>query len=376
MKKIGIITLTASDNVGSLLQAYALQNTIEKDFGYETELLDFECKKSKKLYSIFKPGLIKNPKKLMKTIKNYSILSQQKKDYNDFRKKHFNLTEKKYQTSTELRGIKDKYDKIVCGSDQIWNVEMYDFDEAYFLGWADGVNKISYAASLGGQKNTEPKQELIKFKKEIEMFDYISVREEQGKETLDRFVDKKIELCADPTLIIDPKVWDDLTKKRLINEEYIFYYSYSYSSKELNEVVSKASKFYGLPVYVINASKWTGASPKDFGFTLCEKGGPEAFLNLMRYSKYSFVESLHGTIFAYIFKRNFWFLNSRKVDELDHRSEFILKSMNLRNRVVRPNNFSQTNFEENIDYENLNSQMADWIIKSRKFLKNALESSI
>ena len=52
MKKIGILTLSASDNCGSLLQAYALQ-TVLQDRGYDVEIIDFTTPISEKMYRIF-----------------------------------------------------------------------------------------------------------------------------------------------------------------------------------------------------------------------------------------------------------------------------------------------------------------------------------
>lgn len=372
MKKIGILTLTASDNVGSLLQAYALQNIID-ELGYSAELINLETKKSKKLYGIIKPSLIKRPKHLLNTVKNYKKIKMHKKDYILFRKKYIKQTLKSYENYKQLSEIKDNYNAVVCGSDQIWNVDMYDFDNSYFLGWAKDIPKISYAASLGGQEKIEAKQELRAFKNDIESFKNVSVREDQGRKTLELFTDKKVEVCADPTLVIDAERWNEMTKDRMIDGDYIFYYSYNYGQKELNELVKKASKKHGMPVYVINIAKWLDSSPEDYGFIMSDKGGPEAFLNLMRYAKYSYVESLHGTIFAYIFRKNFWFLNRRFEDKLDHRSEFILKSMDLRGRTLRPNNFDEVNIEEPIDYATLNCEMKKWTEKSYKFLKEALK---
>ena len=60
--KIGIITLSASDNCGSLLQTYALMNIL-KEKGHTVEIIDFSTKISKKMYRIFHPGYLSEPKK-------------------------------------------------------------------------------------------------------------------------------------------------------------------------------------------------------------------------------------------------------------------------------------------------------------------------
>ena len=52
--KIGIITLSASDNCGSLLQAYALKVLLEKVSNYSVELINFSTVQSHKAYDIFR----------------------------------------------------------------------------------------------------------------------------------------------------------------------------------------------------------------------------------------------------------------------------------------------------------------------------------
>lgn len=50
-KKIGTITFQASHNCGSLLQAYALQQTL-KAMGYDNEIINFSNEGSRDMYSI------------------------------------------------------------------------------------------------------------------------------------------------------------------------------------------------------------------------------------------------------------------------------------------------------------------------------------
>lgn len=50
MKKIGIITFQESNNYGALLQAYALQSTIEK-LGNVVEIIDYHSEKKEEQYS-------------------------------------------------------------------------------------------------------------------------------------------------------------------------------------------------------------------------------------------------------------------------------------------------------------------------------------
>ena len=42
MSKIGILTYHSGFNYGACLQAYALQTTLKKKFGYDSEIINFE----------------------------------------------------------------------------------------------------------------------------------------------------------------------------------------------------------------------------------------------------------------------------------------------------------------------------------------------
>ena len=57
--KVGILTLSASDNCGSLLQAYALQKVIAK-MGHDVEIIDFTTDVSEKMYRIFRRSIRSN----------------------------------------------------------------------------------------------------------------------------------------------------------------------------------------------------------------------------------------------------------------------------------------------------------------------------
>lgn len=61
--KIGILTLSASDNCGSLLQAYALQEVIKNRYDCKVEILNLETDQSKEIYELFPKKFYKHPKK-------------------------------------------------------------------------------------------------------------------------------------------------------------------------------------------------------------------------------------------------------------------------------------------------------------------------
>lgn len=72
---IGIITLSASDNCGSLLQAFALQNVLTHRFSYDVEIIDYRSRQAEELYSVI-PA---NPFKYIGS--SYSPIDYNKRNY-------------------------------------------------------------------------------------------------------------------------------------------------------------------------------------------------------------------------------------------------------------------------------------------------------
>lgn len=368
-KKIGIITLSASDNCGSLLQCYALKKLLEP-YG-DVEVINFSSKSSHKIYDIPKLNLkyflrlIRKPKER----KRYLRLLNSKKAYNSFRTKHLNIKGKEIFPE-ELYKIKDKYDIFVAGSDQIWNVRMVDFDEAFFLGWTN-KKKVAYAPSLGESdiRVSDNYKQIIKW---INDFKYLSVREEIGKKCLDEISNSNALKLPDPTLVLEEKSWKSLVGEPLIKGEYIFYYSWAYCEDCQLNLVKKEAERLKLPVIVIDARKWADKDEKYYGFTLSKHEGPLAYLNLMYYAKQVYVESFHGMVFAYIFKKNFYLLDTNKdLNELDKRLKDFVNLLKTQDRIMTIYNYKNIDFNKNFEYST-NETLEKLKIKAKEYIKNSM----
>lgn len=233
--KIGIMTLVGSDNCGSLLQTYALQKYLEKNYDCDVEVINYCDSVTSKTYGIFAPSILMRPIQLLRTIQYYRRLRRQKDDYEKFRKNYIHLTSKRYNSIKDLRKETWNYDIVISGSDQVWNWPEAYIDETYFLDWLnDGTRKIGYAPSTGGSINPddaltvwvkENYEDLKKIHDCLIRYHMISVREESGRQYLERLLGTNIQIVADPTLMLDLKEWLDITPKRNVMEKYIFYYS-------------------------------------------------------------------------------------------------------------------------------------------------------
>lgn len=367
MKKIGIITLSASYNCGSMLQSYALKEIL-KNYG-DVEIINFSSKASHKLYDIV-PKFY--PKRIFLKVRNgklYYELVNEVVAYTEFKAQYLEITGKEL-FAKDLNQISNKYDIVVTGSDQIWNVCMSDFDEAFFAYWTP-KKKVAYAPSLGGHDIRENRM-CYKYIQCINSFDALSVREEVGKRCLDEITGKDIPKVLDPTLMLDVKTWRNIIGEPLVENNYIFYYSWKYCYNELRQIVSERGRQINAPVYVIDAHKWEKIDVEKCGFILFNGAGPKAFLNLMFYAKECYVESFHGMIFAYLFKKNFWVLDTHEsYDQLDSRLKELVELLNIKNRVVTKYNKETVDLGEIMNY-GYNSKLERMRRKSKEYLDEVM----
>lgn len=369
--KVGILTLSASDNCGSLLQAYALQEVLIRDYKCNVEIINLVTKESRAVYDIFPPKFYKHPKKTLFTILHLKSIRKQKDDYKQFRRNYLRLTSKVYETIEDLKKIQNDYDVLCVGSDQVWNVNMSDYNDVFFLPWKTNARKISYAASLGRTEVIESLNKK-KLKQWLMDFEYISVREGTGQKIVAELTNKPVSLLLDPTLLLESSRYKDIAGDRLVREDYIFFYSWSYPDKDMNLLVRKFALEYKLPVFVINPTKWYKFRPGDFEFKLFEMNGPIAFLNLMMYAKYVFVQSFHGVVFANIFQKQFFFLNEQEKEKIDFRAGNILELLGQSSQIVHDWDDIEKAKCNILSYYSV--KLSEKISQSKEFLNKAIQN--
>ena len=334
--------------------------------GFYAEVINFKSEQSKRLYDIFPKNIWFHPRGLWQRLTHYGALAGQKKDYESFREVYLKMGKDVYHTEDELIELDGKYSTIICGSDQVWNVGMSDFDNAFFLEWVRKSRKIAYASSLGGGTLVE-QYSSDKLKTMFSSFSGISVREEAGKNQVEALTGKEIDMVLDPTLLLSREEWNVIVDAPMVKGKYIFFYSWAYRDEEINNIISQYGKKVGLDVYVINASKWMAKDPAKYGFKLFPMSGPETFLNLMKYADKVFVQSFHGVIFANILKKDFYFMDEHRDNTLDPRLDSILTILDKKDRVAR--NAKDIGQFEAIDYSRENKLLGSLKTISEAFLE-------
>lgn len=335
MKKIdiGILSWHDHDNIGSNLQAYALQHTII-DLGYTCEYVNY------KTYTL--------DKNILKSfVKSYiARIRPSLKEYIPERYRYESLTfQKKYLRQSQLytdENIKDangKYNIFMSGSDQIWAPNV--FNPVYMLSFVDDETpKYSYASSIG--LNKIPEDLFSQYKFLLSRFDRIGIREEKGKEILDE-LGLNSTTVLDPTYLVECETWLKMTEGYPSIENVIFCYFLSDNS-EMRKCAFEISQKLKCPLVIL--SKYSEDNVYKHYYLM----GPSRFIALIKSAKLVLTDSFHGMSMAIIFRKNFYvFKRFEDTDPFSQNSRIlnILEKFGLGNRLVE----KEITEIENIEYE-------------------------
>lgn len=370
MKKTLTITFHSPTNNGSFLQAYALQRTLIENCNVENKIIDFQSKKQKELYALFRPikkkaDIVKNLVSLL----HYGKLKSRKKKFERMQKEHLILT-KEISNEEDVYEIAKTADVNVVGSDQVWNTYAIDFSPAYFLPNVD-TKKITYAVSCGSKSNSNM---VVEYQKNINDFDAISVREESVKSTIG-FYNGNVCVSCDPTMLLTMEDYFPLfDKNRIVKGEYIFLYSMNYSEAIL-ETAKKLSKEFNLPV-ITPFNTYSTIKSSKYGVKIKYDAGPSEFLNLIYNSKFVLTNSFHGTVFSIIFKKDFYHVceeNDDGTQKRDDRIDDLLDYLNLKRNISLTTDFKFVKDNLLTEYENIDEKIANLKEASINYLKGNLK---
>lgn len=292
LMKVGIITFHFVNNFGGVLQAYAFQNFLTDEFHVECKIIDYRHWFIRLTDAARRFPLTDPSKCLGPWSHTIGERKERKRKFERFIKKHENLT-KYYRTYHRLKRNEDKFDLIICGSDQIWNPYLtLGPAKAYYARFADGsVRKISYAASVGN-----PPFFRDRIAGYVRSLDDVSIREQTT--WLEDCLEEKPGYNVDPTFLLKREKWDSLCSKPVSTEPYILIYLMQ-SNNEAYDVIQKIQKATGYRTYDISRY---GYNPGFIDKTIVDVG-PEDFLGLIKNAAYVCTNSFHGLVFSIIFNK-------------------------------------------------------------------------
>jgi len=367
MKKIGILTFHKAINYGAILQAYALQKTIET-MGKDVDIIDYDNNFFKKIYfdQLFlkgNAGIKKKIKYLIRYFTKHSEILDARNKYNKLiRFANENLKLSESCTRDNVAEVCEDYEAIVVGSDQVWNLRLSNYDTTYMLDFIESCNKKkSYAASFGTVNLEDRNIELAK--KNLPQFTNTLIREKSGKKMLEEMgIESNVVL--DPTFLINKEHWIEISKNSSLvkEEDYIFVYCVAEPEKII-EVVDRLAAEENLKVIVLGNEKFTKNQ------TNIADASIEDFLWFIDNAKYVFTTSFHGLALSLNLNTNFYYeLASYSVNN-NSRLTDLSDVLGLADREIT--NFSKETIS--VDWEAVNAKIESLREESYNLLKESLK---
>ena len=367
---IGILTFHRAYNYGAVIQAYALLQECKKIGLEKVEIIDYIIPTLTDYTDIIS---VKNgPKRFMKSFLLLPRISKRisrKKKFNNFINNRMTLSPWKVDKADDMKKIIERYNSIIVGSDQIWNVKKEaEFEKIYFLPFGGStVKKIAYAPSIG----ISLRQDLLPYADWISEFDYISCREKGGSKELSDVTGREVQTVLDPTLLIDKEIILSLTHQTK-EKPYLLYYSLDgFDKRNRNmDLIKEIGEKYNLDIKLITP-EWPYHN--SIGEDIID-AGPEDFLTLINNASLVCTNSFHGTALSIKLERPFFVLE--KKDSQDERKRSILSLLRIEERIIS-NSKDIADFPSYImDYEEVKKRLSKLQESSLEFLAASLTNDV
>lgn len=373
MKRIGIVTFFENYNYGSSLQAFALKNYLI-EAGFDAFIVNYSDMRNelnnqmhKKTYfnrmkcSLCHPSVIPEMLKGKKTA-NKSLLRKKEivEAYDRFTGEHLS------PELLDLCGV----DTLICGSDQVWKLQMPGLHEVFFLRYPGDFRRISYAASIGCKE--VPKYNERRLKKYLCDFDAISVREDDARQLLEKELGLDIEQVLDPVLLVGTEFWKSkiIQSKAIVkeNEPFILCYFLDDYSKYADFIIQNGTS-QNAKIIMMDTDIDVPAQLKNKVKLIAPD--PLTFVKYIYDSKMVITDSFHGTAFSLLFNKIFWTMprNYSVYSGQNSRLESILRMTGFEERFYNGKNSEFDLFK----YGNCNDELAKHRVRSQMFLKRAIE---
>lgn len=255
------------------------------------------------------------------------------------------------------------YDRIVVGSDVVWDFQTPDYghDPSYF-GTAGGQSPdrmMSYAASCGP---ADTSRTIPEYCDGLKRFIAHGVRDEFTNNLVKRVTGKEAELVVDPTWLgEDPD--DSFSSK--IGRPYILIYGTS-AEGAFGEALSAMCKSCGYAI--ISAAARCSYSDKTFRML-----SPFQWVSLIRGARATVIGGLHGTLYSIKYKKPFILVVNENTRQ---KASKVLAETGQVFRQVEPSELSPQHLDLLFSQENLPTGIPqDWKKRSLDFLSKNLSSN-
>ncbi len=375
--RIGLVTFFQDDNVGTCLQAFALQKKLQ-ELGHHVEIINYShqdiVEKDKSLNNKIK-GIIKTYCNrnifYYKKLKNVDFITKQ--NFQRFRDAYLSISPEEYVEFNQIVECNKDYDAFICGSDMIWTPTFQIDHRIYFLQFCDPDKRIAYAPSFGADKI--PPELEKKYQKYICSIKYISCREDSGVRLIRELADRKAELVLDPTQLISKNMWEKTFAQRGSKENYILCYLFAASQDVTDwykELAKEISEHLNVKIRFMPMNRTEQVHELHFADA---SYGPAEFLNLIYNAEFVVTNSYHGFMFSLIFEKPFVVVRREKElywSQFEKRFESVLQSIHQEQRLLEIGAAMDEGLYS-IDYKRINESLMLQRQRSEAYLCNALK---
>ena len=386
-KKIGCVIAykEGGNNYGTSLQGYATLKKIH-DLGYECEIIQYKKRLSlfKKLCLVIQMLRIGGgsdqirvqKRKIIKKLypqyaKNIAIRTVA---VNHFKEEKIKPLFKEYNGFEQLCKGSLNYAAVLIGSDQLWT-PMSLYGKYYNLLFVDdSVPKIAYAASFGVSKI--PSIQEKQTGEYLSRFDFIGVRELQGKKIVESLSRNKAKVVCDPTMLLTRKEWEKEieTSSVKVEEPYIFCYFLG-KNEDCRKAANELKQKTGLKIITIRHMDEFIKNDERFGDEAPYDASPIDFVKYISGAKYVCTDSLHCSLFSILFQRQFmtfYRYNTQNKESRNSRIDSLFTLFGLQDRLYR--GIIDT-IEKEIPYTEINEKLQNFRAESLLFLQEGLAIS-
>lgn len=253
---------------------------------------------------------------------------------------------------------------IVCESDVIWSpLTNNGFERAFFADFAcfKDMRKVAYSPSISNTILTE-KQEH-EFKLLLNNFDFLSVREHETAEYVQKITGRECAHVLDPTLLLDEHDYDTITAKIKESKKYLLCYNCECNDLLMVDKAKELSRKMGLEFIEVSLNVRNKLSHK-----VLTSLGIEEFLGYIKNAEFIVTNGFHGMCFSIIFKKNFY---------VYLRSEFNLKfnlvyKLGLERYFVTSKDRHKYLEDIHIDYSSVYEKLNEFRKVSEEFINKAI----
>lgn len=305
-KRVGILTFHDADNLGAVLQAFALEKVLKKRCGVSAEIVNYKCKTiTDTKYPHKQSGL----KGILKSVLLSIYYYIKRRGFDSFRKNNLSCSKKTYSPEN-IKESENQYELFITGSDQVWNPECSGGDSAYILGFInDPLKKCSYAASIGNFDFSNADSEWVNA---IKSFKHISVRENSAAVQLQKAGIQNVSVDVDPVLLLSEEEWKPVMSGRIHKQKYVLVYLIL---PDVN-VIRQAKAYAEKNNCKIISNKH---SPEFF-----LHNSPSDFLSWIYHSECVFTNSFHAAAFSLVFNKPFFADVEMENNKINHRINDLL----------------------------------------------------